>query len=105
MSPIVPLAFAVLALTACGSGSGSGSAPPPPSPSTTAATAAAPRVRLALVCPPPKESADVCAAVMAYVKNPANGACCAYGSPCTVPIAGQQYGDDKCTTPMGPPPR
>ena len=95
------LAFALVAVAGCNANT---TAPPPaakttpepaPPPPAPASAGQAPSA-----CPPPKQSSDVCAAVMVYVKNPANGTCCAYGSPCAVPIAGQRYGDDKCSNPM-----
>ena len=95
MFQLATLTSVLLALAGCASKT----APPSPPP----ATAATAEASTASACPAPKQTTDACAAVMVYVKNPANGACCAYGSPCTVPIAGQQFSDDKCTSPMGPP--
>src|SRR5215813_9421397 len=102
----IRLIFYALILAACGGASsapGAATAGPPGSadPSGQSGPAAVPTANAA--CPAPKKVEGGCAAVMAYVKNPASGECCSYGSPCEVPIGGQQYSDDKCTSPSGPP--
>jgi len=107
MARALSLAFTILALGAC---SGNTTAPPPAArttrdaalPTPGSASGLLPPARAPSACPPAKKTSDACAAVMTYVKNPADGTCCAYGDPCSVPIAGQQYSDDKCTAPMGP---
>lgn len=88
------VAVFVLLLIACSSSSKSPAAPVASEGSGTSAGSAA-------GCPAPRATTDVCAAVMTYAKA-ADGTCCAYPSPCAVPIEGQQYSDDKCTTAMGP---
>ena len=79
----IPTVFVTVALAAC-----SHDAKPTPS--------------LAPTCPAPKQTTDVCAAVMTYAKNPTGGGCCSYGSPCQVPFDGPQFGDAACTAAASP---
>jgi hypothetical protein len=84
----------VLLVAACGPKS-SGPAPGPGPGTGSAPTGAA--------CPAPKESTEMCAAVITYAKA-ADGTCCEFPSPCTVALEGQQYSDSACTQAMGPAP-
>jgi len=82
-----------LALAACGSKKPTTTTPPPGGDGSGSQTASG--------CPAPKSGPDACAQVITYAKA-ADGTCCQYPTPCSVPIEGQQYSDDKCSAPMGP---
>lgn len=54
-----------------------------------------------LECPPPVDSAEACATVVVYAKDPASGMCCEYGSPCTAPGGWEQfYSNAECEAGM-----
>ena len=85
------VAFALaLAATACHHGNTA---------STSGTTGGGSNGSAAATCPPPKQTDEACAAVMTYAKS--GETCCAYPTPCAVPIAGPQYSDASCTSPTG----
>lgn len=36
-------------------------------------------------CPPPRQTDEICPQVVVWAKNPQDGTCCQYGTPCSAP--------------------
>jgi hypothetical protein len=71
--------------------------PPAPLPTVTPFTPELP-VREVGRCPPARHSERPCVALMVWVRDAANDACCAYPDPCSAP-PGPRFTDAACTQP------
>jgi hypothetical protein len=48
-------------------------------------------------CPPPRQSDEVCPQVVVWAKNPQDGTCCQYGTPCNAPQGWRSfYSEAEC---------